>query len=86
MVSGGALVQNPGPGYDERPRPTMTISIKLPEDAERGLAETAKRLNVRIEDLSAAVVLDLVALPGKDFEAAAQRVLKKNRDLYRRLA
>jgi hypothetical protein len=64
----------------------MTISIKLPEDAERRLAETAKRLNVRIEDLAAAVVLDLVALPGEDFEAAAQRVLKKNRDLYRRLA
>lgn len=64
----------------------MTISIKLPEDAERRLAETAKRLNVRIEDLAAAVVLDLVALRGEDFKAAAQRVLKKNRDLYRRLA
>lgn len=64
----------------------MTISIKLPEDAERRLAETAKRLNVRIEDLAAAVVLDLVALPGEDFEADTQRVLKKNRDLYRRLA
>jgi len=64
----------------------MTISIKLSEDAERRLAETAKRLNVRVEELAAAAVRDLVALPGDDFEAAAQRVLKKNRDLYRRLA
>ncbi|MBI1893693.1 MAG: DNA-binding protein [Candidatus Rokubacteria bacterium] len=46
----------------------------------------ATRLNVRVEDLAEAAVRDLVALPGEDFEAAAQRVLKKNRDLYRRLA
>lgn len=64
----------------------MMISIKLPEEAERRLAEMAKRLNVRIEDLAAAAVRDLVALPAEDFEAAAQRVLKKNRELYRRLA
>lgn len=64
----------------------MTISIKLPEDAERRLAEAAKRLNVRIEDLAAAAVRDLVEPSGEDFETAAQRVLEKNRDLYRRLA
>jgi len=62
------------------------ISISLPEDAERRLAEMATRLNVRVEDLAEAAVRDLVALPGEDFEAAAQRVLKKNRGLYRRLA
>jgi predicted transcriptional regulator len=64
----------------------MTLSIKLPEDAERRLAEAAKRLNVRVEDLAAAAVRDLVAPSGEDFETAAQRVLEKNRDLYRRLA
>ena len=64
----------------------MTISIKLPEDAERRLAEAAKRLNVRIEDLASAAVRDLVEPSGEDFETAAQRVLEKNRDLYRRLA
>lgn len=73
-------------GYDEGWRSTMTISIKLPEDAERRLAEAAKRLNVRIEDLAAAAVRDLVEPSGEDFETAAQRVLEKNRDLYRRLA
>jgi len=64
----------------------MTISVRLPEEAERRLAEAAKRLNVRIEDLAAAAIRDLVAPPGEDFDAAAQRVLEKNRDLYRRLA
>lgn len=64
----------------------MNISISLPEEAERRLAETAKRLNVRIEDLAAAAIRDLVTPPGEDFDGAAQRVLEKNRDLYRRLA
>lgn len=64
----------------------MTISIHLPDDAERKLADAAKRLNVRVEDLAAAAVRELVTPPAEDFEAAAQRVLAKNRDLYRRLA
>lgn len=64
----------------------MTISIKLPEDTERRLSETARRLNVRVEDLAAAAVRDLVGPLDEDFKMAAQRVLEKNRDLYRRLA
>jgi hypothetical protein len=32
------------------------------------------------------VIADLLANPGEDFNAAAERVLKKNEDLYRRLA
>lgn len=64
----------------------MTISIKLPEDTERRLVQTAKRLNVRIEELAAAAVRDLVAPLDEDFEITARRVLEKNRDLYRRLA
>ena len=38
----------------------MSISIKLPDDAERRLVETAKQLNVRAEDLAAAAVGDLI--------------------------
>jgi len=64
----------------------MTISVQLPDDAERRLAETAKRLNVPIQDLAAAAVRDLLTQPAADFEAAATRVLAKNRELYRRLA
>lgn len=64
----------------------MTISLQLPPDAERRLAETATRLNVPVQELAAAAIRDLLMQPGDDFEAAASRVLEKNRELYRRLA
>jgi hypothetical protein len=64
----------------------MPISLNLPPDAERRLAEVAKRLNVPLNDLASAAVRDLVAQPAPDFEAVAQRILEKNRELYRRLA
>jgi hypothetical protein len=64
----------------------MTISLKLPADAERRLTETAQRLQVPVQDLAAAAVRDLLTQPAPDFEAAAARVLAKNRELYRRLA
>jgi hypothetical protein len=64
----------------------MTISLELPEEAERRLIEVAKRLNVPVQDLATAAVCDLLIQPAPDFEAAARRVLEKNRELYRRLA
>lgn len=64
----------------------MTLSLNLPTDAERRLVEIAKRLNVPVTDLAAAAVRDLLAQPTDDFEQVAQRVLEKNRELYRRLA
>ena len=64
----------------------MTISLDLTGDAERKLAEIAKRLNVPVRDLAAAAVRDLLSQPAADFEKAAQHVLVKNEALYRRLA
>ena len=64
----------------------MTISLNLPSDAERRLAEVAKRLNIPLNELAAAAVRDLLAQPADDFEQVANRVLEKNRELYRRLA
>lgn len=64
----------------------MTISVQLPDDAERRLAEVASRLNVPAHELAAAAVRDLLTQPAPDFEAAATRVLQKNHELYRRLA
>ena len=64
----------------------MAISIRLPDDAERRLEEAAKRLNVPVANLAAAVVRDLLTQPAADFEAAARRVIEKNEDLYRWLA
>ena len=64
----------------------MTLSLELPRDAEKRLAEIAKRLNVPPRDLAAAAVRDLLAQPSEDFDVVARRVLEKNRELYRRLA
>ena len=64
----------------------MTISLRLPDHAERRLEEAARRLNVPAADLAAAAVRDLLTQPAADFDAAAQRVIDKNEDLYRRLA
>ena len=64
----------------------MTISLDLTGDAERQLAETARRLNIPVRDLAAAAVRDLLARPAEDFERAAAYLLTKNEQLYRRLA
>ena len=64
----------------------MKLSIDLsPAQAER-LRLEAERLGLTPEDLARAAIADLLATPGEDFRAVAERVLKKNEELYRRLA
>jgi hypothetical protein len=64
----------------------MKLSIDLsPAQADR-LRLEAERLGLTPEDLARAAIADLLAATGEDFEAAAARVLKKNEELYRRLA
>jgi hypothetical protein len=62
------------------------IAIELSAQQAQALSETARRLHVSEADLAAAAVRDLVARPSVDFQAAADRVLNKNQELYRRLA
>ena len=64
----------------------MKLSIALsPAQADR-LRLEAERLGLTPEDLAKAAIADLLATPGEDFKAAADRVLKKKAELYRRLA
>jgi hypothetical protein len=56
-----------------------------PAQAER-LRLEAERLGLKPEELAKAVIADLLASSGDDFKTAAERVLKKNEELYRRLA
>ncbi len=64
----------------------MKLTIDLsPARADR-LRLEAERLGLTPEDLARAVIVDLVACPGDDFSAAAERVLKKNEELCRCLA
>ncbi len=64
----------------------MKLAIQLTESQEQRLREIAARLNVSAEVLAEAAVRELVAQPGDDFEHVAARLLKKNRELYERLA
>ena len=64
----------------------MKIAVDLsPSQADR-LQDRAKSLGVAPEDLARAAVADLLANPDDDFRAAAEAVLEKNAELYRRLA
>ena len=64
----------------------MKLAIELsPAQIER-LRQESERLGVAVEDLARAVLADLLTTPDEDFKAAAERVLRKNEELYRRLA
>lgn len=64
----------------------MKLTIDLsPAQAER-LRLEAERLGLAPEELARAAIADLLATPGDDFTTAADRVLRKNEELYRRLA
>ena len=64
----------------------MKLAIELTEQQARRLREGATRLGIEPEQLALAAVTDLIASEGSDFDTAAQRVLEKNEELYRRLA
>jgi len=64
----------------------MKITIDLsPAQSER-LRHEAERLGLAPEDLARAALADLLVTRDDDFRAAAERVLRKNEELYRRLA
>jgi len=64
----------------------MRLSVELTPKQEQQLAAIAARLNIAPEVLAAAALRDLLDRREDEFEAAAARVLEKNRDLYRHLA
>ncbi|MBA3767584.1 MAG: ribbon-helix-helix protein, CopG family [Acidobacteria bacterium] len=63
-----------------------TITIAIPDERLRQLQEAAARLGVSPEDLVRVSIEDLLAGSDEKFKSAADRVLEKNAELYRRLA
>ena len=63
-----------------------TITISLPDDRLAGLKQMADRFGVTPEELARVGIEELLAKPEEDFERAMNYVLKKNAELYRRLA
>lgn len=63
-----------------------TITITLPDDRLQQLKEIANRFRVAPEELVRASVEELLARPEEDFQRALDYVLRKNAELYSRLA
>lgn len=64
----------------------MSMSIELDDDQSKRLEEHARELGVDARALAKAVLDDLLLRRDADFERIVNRVLDKNRELYRRLS
>jgi hypothetical protein len=64
----------------------MKIAIELPEPQAQKLRGEATRLGVRPDELATAAVVDLLNYETTEFDAAAEYVLAKNQELYKRLS
>ncbi len=62
------------------------FTIALPDDRLLKLKELATRLRLTPEDLVRASIEEIVTRPVDEFERAADFILTKNAELYRRLA
>jgi hypothetical protein len=63
-----------------------TITVALPEERLVKLNELARELGVVPEELVRVSIEELLTRPEPEFEQAVNYVLKKNTELYRRLA
>ena len=64
----------------------MKLALELPPAQAEKLRDEATRLVLAPEDLARSAVLDLLSSPDAEFHGAAARVLRKNQELYKRLA
>ena len=64
----------------------MKLAVDLTETETERLKEAAARLGVEPAELARAAISDLLNTPDEDFKAAVDHVLRKNEELYRRLA
>lgn len=62
------------------------ITIQLSEEGLRKLQDLAKQADTTPEELLRANVEEWLTRPARDFAEAADYVLRKNAELYRRLA
>ena len=63
-----------------------TLTITLSDDRLAKLREIADRFNIKPEDLARISSEELLTRPEESFQQAADYILNKNAELYRRLA
>jgi hypothetical protein len=89
MLSEGVLplVFSPVQWYANKQEVLMTtITIALADDRVEKLKQIAARFNISPEDLVRVSIDELLTRPEESFQQAAEYVLNKNSELYRRLA
>lgn len=64
----------------------MNVAFELPPAQAEKLRLAAEQLGVAPSDLARAAVADLLGERDHDFQEAAERIVRKNAELYRRLA
>ncbi len=63
-----------------------TITVQLDDSKIVLLREKAQKYGLRLDQLVAASIEDLIAQSEPEFDEAVRRVLSKNKELYERLA
>jgi len=63
-----------------------TLTIALSEERLLKLQEIARRFQIAPEELVRVSIEELLLLPEEDFRQALDKVLRKNAELYKRLA
>jgi antitoxin FitA len=63
-----------------------TLTITISDDRLAKLREIADRFNIKPEDLARVSIEELLTRPEESFQQAADYILHKNAELYRRLA
>lgn len=64
----------------------MEFVIELPVSQFEKLREIAAQIGVLPEYLAKAAISDLISVREEDFRSAADYVIRKNEELYRRLS
>ena len=62
------------------------ITVTIPDTQFTQLKEKAARLGITLTDLILLSIEEILSQPDEDFRKTADYVLKKNDELYRRLA
>ena len=64
----------------------MNLAIEVPESELAQLRDVAKRLGMPVEEVARALLAAQLSQSSPEFEQTMERVLEKNRELYRRLS
>jgi predicted transcriptional regulator len=64
----------------------VSITVDIPDEQFQRLQQLAQEIHISPEDLLRANIEDWLACPNKKFAEAASYVIKKNAELYRRVA